>query len=116
MHDYFLENSIGRCRYTNIVAPYYRALHPKSYYTDPSIPQPQRAYELMNEALTHHKANGFDFSSLTADSQPRVGVLERTVPHGARTIVRTVVRTAQHSIRRHRHHADDQAVLAACVR
>jgi M6 family metalloprotease-like protein len=69
VHDYFHENSIGRCRYTNIVAPYYRALHPKSYYTNPSIPQPQRAYELINEALTHHKANGFDFSSLTADSQ-----------------------------------------------
>ena len=24
----------GRCRYTNIVAPYYRAQHPKTYYTD----------------------------------------------------------------------------------
>src|SRR4030095_9985874 len=45
--DCFLENSIGRCRYTNIVAPYYRAQHPKTYYTDRTIPQPQRAYELM---------------------------------------------------------------------
>lgn len=67
--DFFNENSIGRCRYTNIVAPYYRALRPKSYYTDRTIPQPQRAYELMNEALTFHKANGFDFSPLTVDNQ-----------------------------------------------
>ena len=66
--DFFHDNSIGRCRYTNVVAPYYRALRPKSYYTDRTIPQPQRAYELINEALTHHKANGFDFSPLTADN------------------------------------------------
>ena len=67
--DFFLDNSIGRCRYTNIVAPYYRALHPKTYYTDRTIPQPQRAYELINEALALHKAHGFDFSPLTADNQ-----------------------------------------------
>ena len=41
--DFFLENSFCCCRYTNIVAPYYRALHPKTYYTDRTIPQPQRA-------------------------------------------------------------------------
>ncbi|HXI23424.1 MAG TPA: M6 family metalloprotease domain-containing protein [Pyrinomonadaceae bacterium] len=67
--DFFRDNSIGRCRYTNVVAPYYRALHPKTYYTDESIPQVRRAVELINEALTHHKANGFDFSQLTADNQ-----------------------------------------------
>ena len=67
--DFFHENSIGRCRYTNIVVPYYRALHPKTYYTDRTIPQPQRAYELMNEALAYHKSRGFDFSPLTVDSQ-----------------------------------------------
>ena len=69
MFDFYRDNSIGRCRYTNIVAPYYRALHPKTYYTDRTIPQPQRAIELINEALAHHKANGFDFSPLTADNQ-----------------------------------------------
>ncbi|HVQ13994.1 MAG TPA: M6 family metalloprotease domain-containing protein, partial [Vicinamibacterales bacterium] len=69
VHDFFLENSIGRCRYTNVIAPYYRALHPKTYYTDRTIPQPQRAYELMNEALAFHKAHGFDFSPLTVDNQ-----------------------------------------------
>jgi M6 family metalloprotease-like protein len=67
--EYFRDNSIGRCRYTNIVAPYYRALHPKTYYTDRTIPQPQRAVELINEALAHHLANGFNFSGLTPDSQ-----------------------------------------------
>lgn len=65
--DYFKDQSIGRLRYTNIVAPYYRAKHPKTYYTDRLIPQPQRAYELIGEALAHHKAQGFDFTGLTAD-------------------------------------------------
>lgn len=67
--DYYRDNSIGRCRYTNVVAPYYRALHPKTYYTDRTIPQPQRAIELIQEALAHHKASGFDFTPLTADPQ-----------------------------------------------
>jgi M6 family metalloprotease-like protein len=65
--DYFLDNSIGRCRYTNIVPDYYRAQHPKSYYTDRNISQGVRARELILEALTHFKANGFDFTPLTAD-------------------------------------------------
>nr|VFK56647.1 MAG: M6 family metalloprotease domain-containing protein [Candidatus Kentron sp. TC] len=65
--DYFNDNSIGRCRYTNIVPDYYRAQHPKSYYTDPNIPQGTRARQLIVEALTHLKSNGFDFTPLTAD-------------------------------------------------
>ena len=69
VYDFFHDNSIGRCRYTNVVAPYYRAKNPKTYYTNPAIPQPQRAVELILEALVYHKANGFDFSALTADSQ-----------------------------------------------
>jgi len=67
VRDYFFESSLGRCRYTNIVAPYYRAKRPKTYYTDRLIAQPQRAYELIGEALAHHKASGFDFSPLTVD-------------------------------------------------
>src|SRR5262245_4363783 len=69
VHDYYLANSIGRCRYSNIVAPYYRAQHPKSHYTDEQIPQPQRALELISEALYHWQAQGFDFTPLTADNQ-----------------------------------------------
>ncbi|MDN5870548.1 MAG: M6 family metalloprotease domain-containing protein [Nitrococcus sp.] len=66
--DYFHENSIGRCRYTNIVADYYQAKHPKPYYTDPNIQQGVRARELILEALTHWQANNFDFTALTADT------------------------------------------------
>ncbi len=66
--DYFRDNSIGRCRYTNIVADYYRAQHPKSHYTDPNIPQGVRARQLIVEALSHLQANNFDFTPLTADS------------------------------------------------
>lgn len=66
--DYFHDNSIGRCRYTNIVADYYRARHPKSHYTDPTIRQGVRARQLIVEALTQLKADNFDFTQLTADS------------------------------------------------
>ena len=69
VHDYFLDQSIGRCRYTNIVAPYYRAHFAKTHYTDPAVPYGQRAQELIQEALAFHKAQGFDFSPLTPDGQ-----------------------------------------------
>ncbi len=69
VHDYFLDQSIGRCRYTNIVAPYYRARFAKTHYTDPSVPYGQRAQELIQEALAFHKAQGLDFSPLTPDGQ-----------------------------------------------
>jgi len=69
VHDFFLDNSIGRCRYTSQVLPYYRAQRPKSYYTDPAEPYPRRAIELIQEALAHHQAAGVDFSDLTADDQ-----------------------------------------------
>ena len=65
--DYFSDNSIGRLRYTNVVTQYYRARQPKSYYTNPGVQMGARARELIVEALTHLKANGFDFSTLTAD-------------------------------------------------
>ena len=67
--DYFFDNSIGRCRYTNIVTEYYRAQHPKSHYTDPSIAQGVRARQLIREALNHLRNSGFDFSALTVDHQ-----------------------------------------------
>ncbi len=69
VRDYFFGNSIGRCRYTNVVAPYYRAKQPRSYYTDEAVEMPIRAWELIGEALSHHKATGFDFTRLTADGQ-----------------------------------------------
>jgi hypothetical protein len=75
VRDYFFDNSLGRCRYTNVVAPYYRARFPKSHYTDPAITMGQRARELIREALQHWKGNGFDFSPLTADGQGLVYAL-----------------------------------------
>lgn len=65
--DYFYDNSIGRCRYTNIVTDYYQANHPKSYYTNSSIQQGVRARELILEAITYWQTNNFDFTALTAD-------------------------------------------------
>ncbi|BFU95585.1 MAG: hypothetical protein NTNFB02_23070 [Nitrospira sp.] len=72
VHDYFVDNSLGELNYTNLVAPYYRAQHPKTYYTDPTIEMGVRARELIREALTHWKANGFDFSPLTVDETGQV--------------------------------------------
>lgn len=66
--DYYMANSIGRVRYTNVVAPAYLAQHPKAHYTDPAIAQGTRARQLILEALNHLKATGFDFSALTADN------------------------------------------------
>ena len=68
VRDYFHDNSIGRCRYTNIIVDYYRAQHPKSHYTDRHITFGVRARQLIVEALTHLQANNFDFTPLTADS------------------------------------------------
>ena len=69
VHDYFLANSGGKLRYTNIVAPYYTAEHNRSHYIDETQPYPRRAQELIKEALDSLKAQGFDFSSLTVDAQ-----------------------------------------------
>ncbi len=65
--DYFYDNSRGRLNYTNIVAPYYTAKHPRAYYTNPKIAQPIRTRELIKEALDDLKGQGFDFSPLTVD-------------------------------------------------
>jgi M6 family metalloprotease-like protein len=67
VRDYFAEVSGGKLTYTNIVTPYYRAKHPRAYYTDESVPQPTRAWELITEALDVLMTQGFDFSPLTAD-------------------------------------------------
>ena len=72
VHDYFLAQSGGRCSYTNIVAPYYRARRPLAYYTERTVPMGERARELIREALAHHKAQGLDFTVLTADGSGMV--------------------------------------------
>lgn len=66
--DYFRDVSDGKLRYKNLVAAYYRAAHPRTYYTDPAIEYGVRAQELIREALDSLVDNGFDFSNLTIDS------------------------------------------------
>ncbi|MET1088446.1 MAG: M6 family metalloprotease domain-containing protein [Arthrobacter sp.] len=66
--DYFRDVSDGKLRYKNHVAAYYRAAHPRTYYTDPTIAYGTRAQELIREALDSLVAGGFDFSQLTVDS------------------------------------------------
>lgn len=73
--DYFRDNSLGRCLYTNVVTNYYRAKQPKSYYTNEAIPQGVRAIELIAEALAHWRANGLDFSTITPDNAGNVYAL-----------------------------------------
>jgi M6 family metalloprotease-like protein len=69
VRDYFFDNSGGRLTYTNVVAPYYTARHPRSYYTNETIPDAQRAQELIKEAIAFHRSKGFNFDGLTLDNQ-----------------------------------------------
>ncbi|MBI9016384.1 MAG: M6 family metalloprotease domain-containing protein [Phycisphaerae bacterium] len=72
VRDYYFDVSGGKLVYTNHVTEYYRARHPKSYYTDPSINYGVRAKELILEALGYLERNtNFDFSQLTLDSNDR---------------------------------------------
>ena len=68
VRDYFLEISEGKLRYRNVVTAYYTAQQNRAYYTNPAIPFGSRARELITEALTNLRNNGFDFSQLSADS------------------------------------------------
>jgi M6 family metalloprotease-like protein len=72
VRDYYFDNSGGKLTYTNIVAPYYTAQHPRDYYTNEAIPWPDRAIEIVKEALNFHISNGFDFGSLTVDSESNI--------------------------------------------
>ena len=72
VYNYFFDNSLGKLKYNNIVAPYYTAKHPRAYYTNKNVRQPIRARELILEALAFHKANGFNFTQLTADAKKYV--------------------------------------------
>jgi M6 family metalloprotease-like protein len=73
VRDYFFDNSDGKLTYTNVVAPWYMAKQPRSYYADETgqtdnTDNAVRARELVEEALAHHVAQGFNFSGLTADA------------------------------------------------
>lgn len=72
IRDYFYDVSGGLLDYTNYVTDYYMAQHNKDYYTDESVPIGERAGELINEALNSLDGQGFDFSTLSTDSQGRI--------------------------------------------
>lgn len=73
--DYFFDNSKGRLTYTNVVTQYYRASRNRAYYTDPAVAYTIRARELIVEALNFFKAQGFNFSPLTADNSGSIYAL-----------------------------------------
>jgi M6 family metalloprotease-like protein len=75
VRDYYFDNSHGKLTYTNLVTQYFTAAHSRAYYTDPAIAYGTRARELIVEALTFLKANGFNFSALTADASGYIQAL-----------------------------------------
>jgi M6 family metalloprotease-like protein len=68
VRDYFYDVSGGKVAYTNTVTTFYTAKHNKSYYDNENISDYRTSGELANEALNWLKSNGFDFSTLTTDS------------------------------------------------
>ena len=72
--DYFYRCSGGELTYTNAVADYYTAPNNKSYYDDNSsfYDNQARTDALIKDALEELESNGFDFSTLTVDSENNV--------------------------------------------
>jgi M6 family metalloprotease-like protein len=75
VRDYFRDVSDGRLTYTNHVTAYYTAQNNRAHYTDPNVAYGTRARQLIVEALNHLKAQGFNFSQLTADGSGFVRAL-----------------------------------------
>lgn len=65
VYDYYFDNSMKMLRYKTTVAPYYTARHERGYYAAPTRPYGEGAQELVQEAVGHHRANGFDFGAPT---------------------------------------------------
>lgn len=70
IYDYFYEVSNGLVRYNNIVTPYIRVTYPKSYYDQGPGYGP--VSDLITDALTRLRDEGFDFSQLSTDHRNRV--------------------------------------------
>ncbi len=70
IRDYFYDVSGGKMTYTNSITGFYKAKNPKSYYD--SGQDYSRALELAYEALKWLDSTGFDFSTLTTNSQKYV--------------------------------------------
>ncbi|HEY5955878.1 MAG TPA: M6 family metalloprotease domain-containing protein, partial [Polyangiaceae bacterium] len=75
IRDYYYEVSGGQLEYTNTVTAYYTAALPKSYYDSDTVPYGSTAQELIVEALTALDAKGFDFSTLSTDSDGNLLIL-----------------------------------------
>ncbi len=75
VYDYYNDVSRGKFRYRNLITPYYTAKKNRSYYTDESVEQPLRTWELIKEALTQLKQDKFDFSTLSTDKEEYVFAL-----------------------------------------
>ncbi len=72
VRGYYSSASGGKLDYTNTIPAYFTARNKKSYYTDPNQPFGNRAQELIGEALAWLKGKGFDFSTLSTDSNKRI--------------------------------------------
>lgn len=73
VRGYYLSVSGNKLDYTNTVTRYYRARYQKSYYADSSLSSGVRSQELITEALNWLKnSEGFDFSTLSRDSNNRI--------------------------------------------
>lgn len=70
IRDFFYDISGGKMTYTNSITGFYMAKHPKSYYD--SGADYARALELVNEALVWLDSTGYNFSTLTTNSQKYV--------------------------------------------
>ncbi len=68
VYNYFYDNSGGKLEYRNEVTSYFTLPHRRLYYSNTSIPYGDRARELIVEALTNLKEQGYDFTNLSADS------------------------------------------------
>ncbi|HEX7262251.1 MAG TPA: hypothetical protein VF258_10590, partial [Luteolibacter sp.] len=70
IRDYFSDQSLGKLSYTQTVTPIITLPHPRSYYNDePDAGVAGR--KLLADAINVLKGQGFDFSSLTIDSENR---------------------------------------------
>ena len=79
--DFFLENSIGRCRYTNIVAPYYRALASQDLLHGPH--HPAAAARLRADQRSAGLPQGARLRLLAADGrQPGVRLRDERLLRG----------------------------------
>ena len=76
VRDYFIDNSLGKLDYTNLVSDWIELPEKRAYYTDPSVPFGTRTEELIIYALKQIVNQGqLDLSKLTTDNQGYIKAL-----------------------------------------